>query len=124
MLAAYLGVGVSLALFSALPSGVVWWLLLLIIGGGTSGAQMTLNALAASIYPPAIRATGVGWATSIGRFGAAFAPLAAAVAVGRQFAPQTVLAMLIVPVLGCAISVTLLMSAIRASRGMPSAAPE
>jgi AAHS family 4-hydroxybenzoate transporter-like MFS transporter len=124
MLAAYLGVGASLALFSALPSGAVWWLLLLVIGGGTSGAQMTLNALAASIYPPAFRATGVGWATSIGRFGAAFAPLAAAVAVGRQFAPQTVLAMLIVPVLGCAISVTLLMSAIRASRAIPSVAAE
>jgi len=121
MLAAYLGVGVSLALFSALPNGAIWWLLLLIIGGGTSGAQMTLNSLAASIYPPAIRATGVGWATSIGRFGAAFAPLAAAAAVGRQFAPQMVLAMLIVPVLGCAISVSLLTAAIRNARGAPSA---
>jgi AAHS family 4-hydroxybenzoate transporter-like MFS transporter len=121
MLGAYLGLGVALALFSALPSGAIWWLLLLIIGGGTSGAQMTLNALAASIYPPAIRATGVGWATSIGRFGAAFAPLAAAAAVGRQFAPQTVLAMLIVPVLGCAVSVSLLMAAIRNAQGAPSA---
>lgn len=124
MLAAYLGVGVSLALFSAIPNGAIWWLLLLIVGGGTSGAQMALNALAASIYPPAIRATGVGWATSIGRFGAAFAPLAAAAVVGRQFAPQTVLSMLIVPVLACAVSVSLLMAAIRASRGGPFAIPE
>jgi AAHS family 4-hydroxybenzoate transporter-like MFS transporter len=114
MLVAYIGVAVSLALFMILPSGAIWWLLLGVIGGGTSGAQMTLNALAAAIYPPVIRATGVGWATSVGRVGAALAPLVAAAVVGRQVAPLSVLGLLIIPVLACALSVTLLLAAMRA----------
>jgi AAHS family 4-hydroxybenzoate transporter-like MFS transporter len=114
MLVAYIGVAVSLALFMILPSGAIWWLLLAVIGGGTSGAQMTLNSLAAEIYPPVIRATGVGWATSIGRVGAALAPLVAAAVVGRQVAPLSVLGLLIIPVLACALSVVLLLAAMRA----------
>jgi AAHS family 4-hydroxybenzoate transporter-like MFS transporter len=114
MLVAYIGVAVSLALFTILPSGAIWWLLLAVIGGGTSGAQMTLNSLAAGIYPPVIRATGVGWATSIGRVGAALAPLVAAAVVGRQVAPLSVLGLLIIPVLACALSVGLLLAAMRA----------
>jgi AAHS family 4-hydroxybenzoate transporter-like MFS transporter len=114
MLGAYIGVAVSLALFMILPSGAIWWLLLAVIGGGTSGAQMTLNSLVAGIYPPAIRATGVGWATSVGRVGAALAPLVAAAVVGRQVAPLSVLGLLIIPVLACALSVGLLLAAMRA----------
>jgi AAHS family 4-hydroxybenzoate transporter-like MFS transporter len=108
MLAAYFGVAVSLALFMYLPSGAIWWVLLAVIGGGTSGAQMTLNSLAAAIYPPVIRATGVGWATSIGRVGAALAPLVAAAVVGQQVAPLSVLGFL-----ACALSVILLLAAMR-----------
>jgi AAHS family 4-hydroxybenzoate transporter-like MFS transporter len=115
MLLAYIGVAAALALFMFLPNGAVWWVLLAVIGGGTSGAQMTLNSLAAGIYPPVIRATGVGWATSVGRVGAALAPLVAAVVVGRQVAPLSVLGLLIIPVLACALSVGLLLAAMRAS---------
>jgi MFS transporter, AAHS family, 4-hydroxybenzoate transporter len=115
MLVAYIGVAVSLALFMILPSGAIWWLLLAVIGGGTSGAQMTLNALAAGIYPPVIRATGVGWATSTGRVGAALAPLVAAAVVGRQVAPLSVLGLLIIPVLACALCVGLLLAAMSAA---------
>jgi MFS family permease len=114
MLVAYIGVALSLALFVILPGGAIWWLLLAVIGGGTSGAQMTLNSLAAGIYPPVIRATGVGWATSIGRVGAALAPLVAASVVGGQVAPLSVLGLLIIPVLACALSVGLLLAAMRA----------
>jgi AAHS family 4-hydroxybenzoate transporter-like MFS transporter len=115
MLLAYVGVAVCLGLFMFLPSGASWWMLLAVIGGGTSGAQMTLNSLAAGIYPPVIRATGVGWATSVGRVGAAMAPLVAAAVVGRQVAPLSVLGLLIIPVLVCALSVALLLAAMRAS---------
>jgi MFS family permease len=125
MLLAYFGVAICLALFMFLPSGASWWLLLAVIGGGTSGAQMTLNSLAAGIYPPVIRATGVGWATSIGRVGAAMAPLVAAVVVGRQVAPLSVLGLLVIPVLVCALSVALLLAAMRAfDRTTPSAAQQ
>lgn len=41
----------------------------------TFGAQISMNALAAEIYPTAARATGVGWALGIGRLGSIFGPV-------------------------------------------------
>ncbi len=41
----------------------------------TFGAQIGMNSLAASIYPTASRATGVGWALGIGRWGSILGPV-------------------------------------------------
>lgn len=38
------------------------------------GTQSALNAACASVYPPAIRATGVGWGFGIGRIGSILSP--------------------------------------------------
>lgn len=46
------------------------YLLLTLTGGLINAVQTTMYALAAHIYPASIRATGVGAAASIGRFGA------------------------------------------------------
>jgi AAHS family 4-hydroxybenzoate transporter-like MFS transporter len=52
-------------------SSVLWILVLLTVTGGLINAvQTTMYALAASIYPARVRATGVGTATAIGRTGA------------------------------------------------------
>ncbi|WP_374545460.1 MFS transporter [Rhodoblastus sp.] len=40
-----------------------------------SGSQAGLNAIAGTIYPTAIRSSGVGWAMGIGRIGAILAPI-------------------------------------------------
>lgn len=48
------------------------WLLVFAIFGagfGVAGAQVGVNALAASYYPTAARATGVSWANAVGRIG-------------------------------------------------------
>jgi AAHS family 4-hydroxybenzoate transporter-like MFS transporter len=50
------------------------------LGAGSSG----LIALAAVFYPTAIRSSGVGWATTAGRFGSFVGPLIAAMLVGRH----------------------------------------
>jgi AAHS family 4-hydroxybenzoate transporter-like MFS transporter len=39
------------------------------------GGQIAANALAATFYPTAVRATGVGWALGIGRVGSIIGPL-------------------------------------------------
>ncbi len=44
-------------------------------GFGVLGGQTTANVLAATYYPTAIRATGVGWALGVGRFGSVVGPL-------------------------------------------------
>lgn len=42
------------------------------------GAQPAINVLAASLYPTALRATGIGWALGVGRVGSIVGPVAAA----------------------------------------------
>jgi AAHS family 4-hydroxybenzoate transporter-like MFS transporter len=116
MISAYGVTAIALGLFAVLPSsGWSWWLLLLVIGGGTSGGQFALNALAASFYPPVIRATGVGWAQAVGRVGAILSPLIGGWVVQQQFAPIHVLGMLVVPVGVCAASVMLLPKALKSA---------
>ncbi len=52
---------------------VVIFLIGVVLQGGFTG----LYAAAATLYPTAIRSTGVGWAIGLGRFGAVFGPAAA-----------------------------------------------
>ena len=102
MITAYAITALAFGLFTILPSsGISWWLLLLVVGGGISGSQFALNALAATYYPPVIRATGVGWAYSIGRIGAILSPLAGGRILQMKVEPFAILGMMIVPVLLC-----------------------
>ena len=71
MAAAAAGSALVLAIMTIDPSRVVPIMTMLtIVGALINGVQVTLYALAAHIYPSAIRATGVGTASVIGRTGA------------------------------------------------------
>ena len=103
MVTAYLATAASFGLFIILPStGSSWWLLLFVIGAGTSGTQFALNALAAEFYPPAIRATGVGWAVGIGRVGAIVGPLSGGLPALAHMSTANTLGLLVVPIVLCA----------------------
>jgi len=102
MVTAYAVTALAFGLFGVLPSsGPSWWILLFVVGGGISGGQFALNALAAIFYPPLIRATGVGWAFSVGRIGAIISPVVGGWILRMQVAPFAVLGMLVVPVALC-----------------------
>jgi|ERR1700730_14826870 hypothetical protein len=58
----------------------------LLLGCASSG----LIALSAIYYPVAIRSTGVGWATGIGRLGSVAGPLAVGQMVGAQWDVPTI----------------------------------
>ena len=60
----------------------------LLLGCASSG----LIALSAITYPVAIRSTGVGWATAIGRLGSVAGPLAVGQMVGAQWDVPTIFA--------------------------------
>jgi MFS transporter, AAHS family, 4-hydroxybenzoate transporter len=106
MASAYLLTAIAFGLFMVLPSnGPSWWLLLVVVGGGISGCQFALNALAAGFYPPIIRATGVGWAFSIGRIGAILSPIVGGWIMKMKVPPISVLGMLVIPVLVCVVGV-------------------
>lgn len=48
------------------------------------GGQIASNALTATIYPTAIRSTGVGWALGVGRVGSIVGPIIGGAMLGRQ----------------------------------------
>jgi len=95
----------SLVLFSTMPIGAAWIALLLLTGAGVSGSQLVLNALSAAYYPPVMKATGVAWALVVGNFGAMAGPLAGAWLIDRHLSPVSILALLAVPAVVCAMGV-------------------
>jgi AAHS family 4-hydroxybenzoate transporter-like MFS transporter len=121
MITAYAVTALAFGLFAVLPSsGASWWILLLVVGGGISGGQFALNALAAIFYPPLIRATGVGWAFSVGRIGAIISPVVGGWILQMQVEPFAVLGMLVAPVALCAAGVLMFRNTFQTA---PAAAP-
>jgi len=56
------------------PTGLLY-LLVALAGATTIGSQILLYAYAAQFYPMAIRSTGIGWASGVGRTGAIVGPI-------------------------------------------------
>lgn len=74
------------------------------------GGQASIAALAASLYPPRSRATGVGWAYGAARIASIFAPLFGAFVLGEGFGPVMIFALLGVPLASAGIFTFWLMS--------------
>lgn len=77
-------------------------------GFGAAGGQIGSNALAAALYPTAIRSTGVGWALGVGRVGAILGPLIAGALLGMNWAPQAIILSAALPALVGAAAVFLM----------------
>jgi AAHS family 4-hydroxybenzoate transporter-like MFS transporter len=97
-----------LGLFMIIPGGPVWVALLLLLGAGVSGSQLCLNALSVAYYPPAIKATGVGWALVVGGMGSILAPLAGAWMIAHQLSTVSILGLLAIPSLLCVLGIALM----------------
>jgi MFS transporter, AAHS family, 4-hydroxybenzoate transporter len=68
--------------------------------GGQSGS----NALSATLYPTAIRSTGVGWALGIGRVGSIVGPLVGGMMLARQMSNESVFVAAALPALCAALA--------------------
>jgi AAHS family 4-hydroxybenzoate transporter-like MFS transporter len=66
-------------------------LFILGFGFGTGGTQLGISSLPGAIYPTAIRATGAGWATGIGRLGNVAGALLGGALLGLGWSPQHML---------------------------------
>jgi MFS family permease len=85
--------GVAMLIFASIPMSVPMTLLVaFLIGVTLQGGYNGMWPLAASVYPERRRATGIGWAMSIGRGGAVIGPLLG----GYLMAAQTPLPLLFV----------------------------
>lgn len=76
----------------------------LAIGFFTFGAQNTANAVAATIYPTAMRSTGAGWAIGIGNSSQIFSPLLGGLLLSLQWSAATILCVAALPTLCAAIA--------------------
>lgn len=70
--------------------GVVSFIVALIVAGGAQGAVFGLTyAYITLSYPIAIRGTGIGWGSAIGRFGGAFGPLMGGILLAKNVPATT-----------------------------------
>ena len=72
--------------------------LVLVSGIGISASQLGINSLPGSIYPPAIRSTGTGWAIGVGRLGNIAGPLLGGLFLSLNWTPDHMLRALCVPI--------------------------
>jgi MFS transporter, AAHS family, 4-hydroxybenzoate transporter len=106
-----LGVTYALAAaFTALigtSTGNTALLVFAVFGAGfcVSGAQVGANALAAAFYPTATRATGVSWASGIGRIGSVLGSMAGGWMLGLGWGLPVVFALVGIPAVIAGISI-------------------
>ena len=82
------------------------------VGMFQHGGQASVAALAAALYPPSHRATGVGWAYGAGRVASIFAPLFGTfvLAEGSGFGAVGIFALMAIPLASAGLFTFLLMS--------------
>lgn len=68
-------------------------------GFGVVGAQIGMNALAAGVYPTAVRSTGVGWALGVGRIGSIIGPVAGGMLLAAGWGAASVMMTAVLPAL-------------------------
>jgi AAHS family 4-hydroxybenzoate transporter-like MFS transporter len=78
-------IGMAVASSVPLPFVAIFFSGFCVVGG-----QSGVNALGAQCYPTAMRATGMGWASGIGRFGSVSEPLVGGAMLSLNFGVQSV----------------------------------
>ena len=61
------------------------------------GGQSFINVMSATIYPTAIRSTGVGWALGVGRVGAIVGPVVGGILLAEHFTPRNLFFTIAIP---------------------------
>ncbi|CAN5910502.1 aromatic acid/H+ symport family MFS transporter [soil metagenome] len=86
------------------------WLFLLVglAGASTIGTQIVTYAYVGQFYPMAVRATGIGWASGVGRRGAILAPIVIGTLVGMALPLQQNFMAIAIPAVIAAVAVALI----------------
>jgi AAHS family 4-hydroxybenzoate transporter-like MFS transporter len=81
--------------------------LVFLVGMGVFGAQLAMPALAAGLFPLAVRGAGVGWAMGIGRIASIVAPVIGGALIAAKIAWPTSFLIVAVPVFVSALAIFL-----------------
>jgi MFS transporter, AAHS family, 4-hydroxybenzoate transporter len=98
------------------------WIAVVGCGACIIGGQSFINVMAATLYPTAIRSTGVGWALGVGRTGAIVGPLIAGFLLAAHFTPKNLFFSFAVPTLVAASAMFVLGLRLRHARATAPAA--
>jgi MFS family permease len=101
----FLGAVVSWLFGQATGSPVALYLLSMGTGFFIIGGQGGQHAVTGEVYPTFVRSTGVGWALTMGRFGAVCGPLLGGILQTAGFSFSQYFALLAIPPLLCAVLV-------------------
>ncbi|SFB89411.1 MFS transporter [Massilia yuzhufengensis] len=99
---------VSITLLGVKVSTPVLFLLVGLAGASTIGTQIVTYAYAGQFYPMAVRSTGIGWASGVGRSGAILAPIVIGTLVGMALPLQQNFFAIAIPAVIAAIAVSLI----------------
>lgn len=91
------------------------FLLVGLAGASTIGTQIVTYAYAGQFYPMAIRSTGIGWASGVGRSGAILAPIAIGTLVGMALPLEQNFMAIAIPAAIAVIAVSLIRHGLSAS---------
>lgn len=118
--------GVSITLLGYKVPTEVLFLLVGLAGASTIGTQIVTYAYAGQFYPMAIRATGIGWASGVGRSGAILAPIVIGTLVGMQLPLEQNFMAMAIPAAIAVVAVSLIRQkpAASASHGATAAQAE
>ena len=96
-----------------------------IIGAGMCviGGQSFINVLSATIYPTAVRSTGVGWALGVGRVGAIIGPVVGGMLLAANIPARTLFFLIAIPALVAALSMFVLSRRLRGFETVSPAEP-
>ncbi len=90
------------------PSFWVLAILILLAGIGIGGCQHGINSLSGRLYPPAIRATGAGWALGAGRIGMIAGPALGGILLSLGATGNAIFLTAAVPAFGTTLLMTML----------------
>ncbi|KND55096.1 benzoate MFS transporter BenK [Candidatus Paraburkholderia kirkii] len=121
MMYALAAVSISLLGFKV-PVGILFFLVGL-AGASTIGTQIVTYAFAGQFYPAAVRSTGIGWASGVGRSGAILAPIVIGYLVSQALPLQQNFIAIAVPGVVAVVAVSLIRTS-RSSQATPDAVAE
>jgi AAHS family benzoate transporter-like MFS transporter len=108
---------VSITLLGYPVPTTVLFVLVGLAGASTIGTQIVTYAYAGQFYPTAIRSTGIGWASGVGRSGAILAPIVIGTLVGMALPLQQNFVAIAIPAVIAAVSISLVSHGKSASAG-------
>jgi AAHS family benzoate transporter-like MFS transporter len=99
---------VSITLLGYQVPTAVLFLLVGLAGASTIGTQIVTYAYAGQFYPAAMRSTGIGWASGVGRSGAILAPIVIGTLVGMALPLQQNFVAIAIPAVIATVAVALI----------------